>query len=463
MRRKRLWSGFAVFAFLALELPAQTEAENGADYKKAVYPALLGGLFVNTAFHLTSRLFGADFAQTSLDSIKVNVTSIWVWDSDGFLFNHPGHPYQGGLYHGAARASGFSFYESLFFDALGSVTWELFGETDIPALNDLIVTTYGGAVFGEILHRLYLETPSLPAGVFISPMDALINTVLRRKPQRTHNLYYFDVMSGLAYIKSNKGIQTQFNDAETASDQKNIFTFNIGCNIIYGNPFLQQSKIPFSQFEIRMQTGGSVFPLWLDWTILIDGYLVSFNPVDTPQDALSTGLSLHYDLITGSNTNFANQSLDWSVKWRRIFKTTAVELKAHLGWTFFGSSQYYPDYSGGANTDVQPMENDFGIGGDAKITFTIQTAKIGTFTFGVFAYILYMIPHNKPDSRGFDYFSLSYFEYAYPFNGRFSINVNNSFYMKNIESRHHPNSVEMANRIMLFVKLMLIDKKDGGL
>jgi hypothetical protein len=211
-----------------------------------------------------------------------------------------------------------------------------------------------------------------------------------------------------------------------------------------------------------MQAGGSFFPLWLDWTILTDGYLVSFNPVDTARDALSTGLSLHYDLITGSNTNFANQGLDWSVKWRHLFKTTAIELKAHLGFTFFGSSQYYPDYSGSAEVDVQPTENDFGTGGNAKITFAIQTAKAGTFTFGIFSYLLYMIPYNKPDSRGFDYFSYSFFEYSYPFNDRFSIHINNSFYMKTMESRHHTNYVEMADRIGLFVKLIVVDKKSGG-
>jgi hypothetical protein len=41
---------------------------------KTVYPALLGGLLVNTVFHLSSRLFGADFAQTTFASIKTNLT-----------------------------------------------------------------------------------------------------------------------------------------------------------------------------------------------------------------------------------------------------------------------------------------------------------------------------------------------------------------------------------------------------
>jgi hypothetical protein len=72
------------------------------------------------SFHLTSRLFGAGFAQTSLESVKTNLNSPWVWDNDVFLVNHPGHPYQGGLYHAAARSNAFSFYESVFLTA-----WEV--------------------------------------------------------------------------------------------------------------------------------------------------------------------------------------------------------------------------------------------------------------------------------------------------------------------------------------------------
>ncbi|MDR0552219.1 MAG: DUF3943 domain-containing protein, partial [Spirochaetaceae bacterium] len=132
MGRETLCCGLALSVFLAAGLSAQglpgarespdgeitrqqAEADSGIlpAREKKLYPALLGGLFANAAFHLTVRLFGADFAQTNLESIKVNINSLWVWDNDRFPFNHPGHPYQGGLYHAAARASGFTFYESI--------------------------------------------------------------------------------------------------------------------------------------------------------------------------------------------------------------------------------------------------------------------------------------------------------------------------------------------------------------
>ncbi|MBU4308132.1 MAG: DUF3943 domain-containing protein, partial [Acidobacteria bacterium] len=37
---------------------------------------------------------------------------------------------------------------------MGSLLWEYFGETTRPAYNDIINTTFSGALFGEILYRL---------------------------------------------------------------------------------------------------------------------------------------------------------------------------------------------------------------------------------------------------------------------------------------------------------------------
>jgi hypothetical protein len=134
----------------------------------------------------------------------------------------------------------------------------------------------------------------------------------------------------------------QLPNKNSKPDYLSIYTGNIGCEVVYGDPFIQNSKKPYFQFEIRMQFGGSFFPLWLDWTLLSDGYLLSWNPVDTEKDVFSTGLSLHYDLITGNTTNFASHAVDWTLKWKRRLKAGHLELKSHIGWTMFGSSEYYP-------------------------------------------------------------------------------------------------------------------------
>jgi hypothetical protein len=428
--------------------------------EKSLYPALLGGLFTNTVFHVTSRIFGADFAQTSLESVRTNLTSPWVWDSDAFLFNHPGHPYQGGLYHAAARSNGFSFYESIFFDSLGSLTWELFGETDIPALNDLIVTTFGGAAFGEMLHLLYLEIPFPWIGALVSPIDALNNAVLRKQPSRTHNLYYFSAMMAAGWIRSVKE-DAQLRDKNSEPDYTSLYTGNIGCEVIYGDPFLQHSKKPYSQFEIKMQFGGSFHPLWLDWTLLSDGYLVSWNPLDTEKNTLSTGVSLHYDLIAGNTTNFASHAVDGTLKWKHTLKAGHLELKSHIGWTMFGSSEYYPFAETiGTNLEARETENDFGTGANLKLFFALQTRQYGILTLGVCSYLLYIIPLNKPDSRGIESFNLSFLEYSYSLTNNLSLFVNNSLYLKSGTSHRKTNVASITNRILLGVKYIFLDKGD---
>jgi hypothetical protein len=440
-----------IFCVFAESSEPQTE-------EKLLYPALLGGVFANAVFHLTSRAFGADFAQTSIESMKTNLTSPWVWDSDAFLFNHPGHPYQGGLYHAAARSSGFTFYESVFFDSLGSLTWELFGETDIPALNDLIVTTFGGAAFGEMLHLLYLETPSPWAGALVSPMDALNNAVLRKNPARTHNLYYLSTMTAAGWIRSVKE-DARMHGKDNAPDYSSVYTVNIGCEVVYGDPFSQHSKKPYSQFEIKMQFGGSFIPLWLDWTLLSDGYLASWNPLDTERDTLSTGVSLHYDLIAGNTTNFASHAVDGTVKWKHILKSGHFELKAHLGWTLFGSSEYYPfAETVGETLEERESENDFGTGANLKFFFTLQTPRHGTLTLGICSYLLYIIPWNKPDSQGIESFNFSFLEYSYSLTDNLSLLVNNSFYLKSGRSQREINVVSITNRILVGVKYTFLDR-----
>jgi hypothetical protein len=453
------------FFLLLFIIPANARGQETEDInskEKSLYPALFGGLFANTVIHLSGRLFGFDFAQTSLQSIKTNLGSQWVWDNDVFLINNPGHAYQGGLYHTAARANGFNFYESVFFDILGSLTWELFGETDIPSLNDLMVTTFGGAAFGEMVHLLYLEINSPYAAAFVSQMDAFNNVIWRKRPSRTNNIYYLSAMAGPGWIKIVKEDKEQlkilFNNS-IAPTPSYMFTGNIGCEIVYGNPFVQNSTKPYSQFEIKMQIGSSFYPLWLDWTLLTDGYILSFNPLHSEKNMLSTGLTLHYDLIAGNNTNFASSALDWSLKWKHVFKNAYFELKSHTGWTFFGSSEYYP-FAELIGTNLVPheTENNFGTGANFKFYFTLQTLKYGKMTLGACSYLLYIIPWNKPDSQGMDFFNLSFLEYSYPFTKNISLVINSSLYLKSGNSLRKTNIVSIADRIILGLQWTFSDK-----
>lgn len=87
-------------------------------------------------------------------SLSNNVTHGFAFDADGLTTNMFGHPVHGGLFFNAARATGLSFWESAVFPALGSLGWELFSELQYPSANDLICTSLGGIVLGEMMYRL---------------------------------------------------------------------------------------------------------------------------------------------------------------------------------------------------------------------------------------------------------------------------------------------------------------------
>ena len=54
----------------------------------------------------------------------------------------------------AARVNGLDYFESIPITFLGSWTWEYFGETERPSLNDFLMTTFGGITLGEMFHRV---------------------------------------------------------------------------------------------------------------------------------------------------------------------------------------------------------------------------------------------------------------------------------------------------------------------
>lgn len=94
------------------------------------------------------------FARISFSSVANNFKKGFVWDNDFFVVNQFAHPYHGNIYFNSARSNGYSFWESVPFTFGGSLMWEMCMETDPPQTNDLVSTTMGGVMLGEITYRL---------------------------------------------------------------------------------------------------------------------------------------------------------------------------------------------------------------------------------------------------------------------------------------------------------------------
>ena len=110
------------------------------------------------------KIFGCCDYDVTARTVRRNLRSSWVVDRDPFTVNQLGHPYQGSMYHGFARASGLNYWEGLAYTFAGSAFWEVFGETTRPSRNDQVNTGIGGSFFGEALFRmsnLVLEQKSL--------------------------------------------------------------------------------------------------------------------------------------------------------------------------------------------------------------------------------------------------------------------------------------------------------------
>ena len=150
-----LKTGILLSCLLSLANAQDDSARSVSLGEKSWAKPLVEGLLINsTIASYNIWVTQSHFAQISFNSVDKNMTESFVWDTDKFETNQIEHPYQGSLYYSAARFYGLNYYQSLGYTALGSLEWEYAGEILPPSFNDLITTTLGGAILGEISFRL---------------------------------------------------------------------------------------------------------------------------------------------------------------------------------------------------------------------------------------------------------------------------------------------------------------------
>ena len=187
MRTSSLHLGILVLLLLApngmAQEPTQQSDQPHAEepHKNYLIPALeIIGL--DTAINRFGyRFVDRETYNVGASSIRRNLQSGWVVDHDEFKVNQLFHPYQGSIYHTAARSAGLGFWTSAAFTFAGSVLWEVAGETTAPSVNDQVASGIGGVFFGEPLFRmanLTMEENRLPhvaralGAAIISPATA---------------------------------------------------------------------------------------------------------------------------------------------------------------------------------------------------------------------------------------------------------------------------------------------------
>jgi len=215
------------------------------------------GIALAIPYVVNRYIIGEEWALVGPDTWWENLTNPWVWDDDMFITNQFAHPYHGNMYFNAGRSNGYDFWASSAFTVFGSWTWEVFGETNAPAINDMISTTMGGMAFGEVTHRLANmlrdntkrgsgRTWREIGGFFIDPMGSFsrmtrgeLGMVRGNDPDRLPSRFAITV-SGGGQMVANKipGEETE----ETGQ-------FVASAEMVYGNPFVDTLAKPFSTFR----------------------------------------------------------------------------------------------------------------------------------------------------------------------------------------------------------------------
>jgi hypothetical protein len=230
--------------------------------RRSVGRALLQTTLINVLYEAVNLIRGQVTARITPKTWWDNMSEGWVWDLDDFEVNQIGHPYQGNNYFTSGRANGLSFYESAALTAFGSGTWEYFGETNKPSLNDFINTTMGGIALGEMFHRtawLVRDTRATGRGrlwreIGATAIDPLTgyNRFRTGDARRVTDKPADMVPSSLAGLAAAgvlwRGSQTRAVDATGQPF--------LELDALYGEIESGRSRTPYDAFSVRLRFGG---------------------------------------------------------------------------------------------------------------------------------------------------------------------------------------------------------------
>jgi hypothetical protein len=217
---------------------------------------------INVAYEAANLIRGQVTARITPQSWWANMEQGWVWDLDDFAVNQIGHPYQGNNYFTSGRANGLSFYESAALTAFGSGTWEYFGETNFPSVNDFINTTLGGIALGEMFHRaawLVRDTRATGRGrlwreIGAAALDPLtgLNRFRTGDAKRVTDKPADMVPSTLTAFTS---VGVLWRGSETRAVDAAGQPF-LEVDMLYGDPQTGRSRMPYDAFSVRLRFGG---------------------------------------------------------------------------------------------------------------------------------------------------------------------------------------------------------------
>jgi hypothetical protein len=341
-------------------------------------------------------VFNYSWSHIGPKSWKNNLKMGREWDTDRLGMNFFFHPYSGGAFFNAARANGYSYFESVPFVFLGSLTWEYFGETTRPAYNDIINTTASGSLFGEILYRLssnilddrttgverffreFAAAILSPGRVFGRLLQGKLTRVTPKEVYQKEPLNITFAIGGHAFNE-----ETKFGTGSLSA----IF----GIHLDYGNPFEIRPRKPFDFFKLRIDLsyGKNVGKKYLD---NLTGYGLLFGKtVHSGNLEMLIGAFQHYNYWESKIFELSALGFGGGIiaKWQ-LSKNSNLQSAFHLGVVPLGASN--SPYVNIVKAGIPGRNYDYAGGVEAKFEGTLNLGKIGQVTaiyylYGLHTYI----------------------------------------------------------------------------
>lgn len=398
MNRKKQITTLILFIF-SFNLFGQTV---GKDWGIAVSETMASNM---TLAMFNRFVFRFDFAQTTPDVIHDHLTTAWVWDQDQFAVNQLGHPYQGSFYFTSGRANNLGFYQSLACSVLGSVTWEYFAETDQQSLNDLICTTFGSAALGEVFHRTYLETSRFnkPLSFIVSPMDFINEKITKHTPVRDNKIGItkYEIYEQIGFLKDNA-----ISDEEVRFDTKSIpMIFTGGFNMVYGDPFVSKSDIPFSYYIFNLEGGGNKNFYEVKTDIM--GSLFRIGEKDYIDSRAAGGIDMLFDVNWTKLSAYSSNGIGFYLVTEEFYPFDInINRVLTVNCSIFSAGDYYKLYRGYIEPPNDGDEHrlyNYGYGFCAWYKSEMSLNRFGKLLFSFKSTGIFDIPSAVPDGACYGY------------------------------------------------------------
>ncbi|MGN6391248.1 MAG: DUF3943 domain-containing protein, partial [Gemmatimonadales bacterium] len=225
-----------------------------------------------------------------------NVRTGFRWDDDALTDNQLAHPLNGALYFNAARGVGYSFWKSVPFVALGSLTWEFLAENVPPSPNAVINTTLGGTALGEVTSRLATllthradHRPNLQGRLAAAALDPVGHAQHWVRRKRVPAPFLGEPTTADEWLAV--GIARELK-TDTSPLQNYRFA-RLG--VRYGDAFTAPSVKPFDAFELNVELArrGS----WTVQRLAVSGLLARSSVQRTNAGVLIFCLNHNYEFL----------------------------------------------------------------------------------------------------------------------------------------------------------------------